>query len=48
MIPESIRAIIRRAAKYAMKNRRGRNRRRVYMETYLRTRRLAIAIRKAK
>ena len=49
MLPESIREIIARAARCAMRRKRGaERRRRAYMSAYLRTRTLAIQIREAK
>jgi hypothetical protein len=47
-LPKNIREIIARAARCAAKRRRGRNKRRVYLRTYCRTRALVIRVRKAK
>jgi len=48
MLPERIREIIARTACFAMRGRRGKNRRRVYLRTYHQTRRIAVAVRGAK
>ncbi len=49
MLPESVREIIARAARCAIRRKRGADRRRrLYMAAYLRTRKLAIAVREAK
>jgi hypothetical protein len=47
-LPENVREIIARAARCAAKRRRGRNKRKAYLHAYHQTRRIAVAVRKAK